>query len=130
MKCNEVKIFDEICVLSLIYSYVAVCRFYAVRCFIIICFSVLFSNYSTYVFLIFFLFSFFCFVSLFSVLFILCFCIVCVLFLLFLYSSLFLIFLHMYRPLSPAGNPVAVNKCHIISSLETFVRKGRCLHNS
>jgi len=35
------------CVLSLIYSYVTVCRFCAVCCPIIICFSVLFTNYST-----------------------------------------------------------------------------------
>jgi hypothetical protein len=66
-------------VLSLIYSYVAVCRFCAVRC-VIICFYLLFSNHMTYVFLIFILWIF-CFVFLFSILCILCFCIFCVLFL-------------------------------------------------
>jgi len=45
-----VKNFGEICVLSLIYSYVVVCRFCAVRCLIIICFPLLFYNYSTCVF--------------------------------------------------------------------------------
>ena len=43
-------IFGEMCVLSLIYSYVVVCRFCAVRCLIIICFPLLSANYSTYVF--------------------------------------------------------------------------------
>jgi hypothetical protein len=45
VKCSEVKwcevdvmIFGEMCVLSLIYSYVAVGRFRAVRCVIVICF--------------------------------------------------------------------------------------------
>jgi hypothetical protein len=37
-------------VLSLIYSYVAVCRLCALRDVIITCFSLLFSNYSTHVF--------------------------------------------------------------------------------
>ena len=36
------KIFGEMCVFSLIYSYVAVCMFCAVRCVIIICFCLLF----------------------------------------------------------------------------------------
>jgi len=38
--------FSEMCVLSLIYSYVAVCRFCAVRDLIIINFYLLFFNYS------------------------------------------------------------------------------------
>ena len=45
VKLSEVKIFDEMCVLSLIYSYVAVSRSCAARCLIIIFFSLLFSNY-------------------------------------------------------------------------------------
>jgi hypothetical protein len=54
VKCSEVKwcdvtIFGEMCVFSLIYSYVAVCMFCAVRCVIIICFYLLLSKYSTYV---------------------------------------------------------------------------------
>jgi hypothetical protein len=55
-------------VLSLMYSYVAVCMFCAVRCLIIICCNFLFSNYWTYVFLIYFLCSFSSFVCLFSIL--------------------------------------------------------------
>jgi hypothetical protein len=48
-------ILGEMCVLSLIYSYVVVCSFCAVRyliiiIIIIICFSLLFSIYSIYVF--------------------------------------------------------------------------------
>jgi hypothetical protein len=45
---TEVMILGEMCVLSLIYSYVAVCRF-CVVCYPIICFSLLFSTCSTYV---------------------------------------------------------------------------------
>jgi len=55
-----VMILGEMCVSSLVYSYVAVCRFCAVR-YLIICFSLLFSNCSTYVFNILFMFVF-CFV--------------------------------------------------------------------
>jgi len=47
---SEVIIFGEMCVWSLIYSYVAVCMFCAVRYVIIICCYLLFSNYLTYVF--------------------------------------------------------------------------------
>jgi hypothetical protein len=50
VKWSDVKILGEMCVLSLIYSYVAACRFYAVRCVIIISFCLLFSNDSPYVF--------------------------------------------------------------------------------
>jgi len=50
LKCSEVMILGEKFVLSLIYVYVAVCRYCAVRCLIIICFYLLFSNYSIYVF--------------------------------------------------------------------------------
>jgi hypothetical protein len=49
-KWSEVIIFGEIHVLSLIYTYVAACMFCVVCCLIIICFCLLFSNYSTYVF--------------------------------------------------------------------------------
>ena len=80
------KTFGEMCVLSLIYSYVATCRFCAVRCLIITCFSLLFYNYSTYVFL-----NIFLFVS------ILCICVVllCVLFFL-LYTAVSLLFLYKF----------------------------------
>ena len=44
MKWSEVTRFGEMCILSLIYSYVAVCRFWAVRC-VIICCNLLFPNY-------------------------------------------------------------------------------------
>ena len=50
MKCSEVKIFGEVCVLSLIYSYVAVCKFCAVHNVTIIRFHLLFYDYSTNVF--------------------------------------------------------------------------------
>ena len=80
MKCSEVKwselkILGEVWVLWLIYSYVAVCRFCAVRCAIVVCFCLLFSNYSNYVFNIIF---YVCF--LFCIFYILCFCIVFVFF--------------------------------------------------
>jgi hypothetical protein len=98
------------CVLSLIYNYVAVCRSCAVRCLISICFCLLFSNYCTY-FLLLFL-CLFCFEFLFSILCIPCFSIVfvllCVLFL--LLCCPFPIFVQVYRPLPPGGNPTAVNK--------------------
>ena len=77
---------------------------------IIICFYLSFSNYLTYVFK----YPFYvCFV----------FCVFCVFlyFLcrptvsLFVYSCLFPIFVQVYRPLPPGGNPIAVNKYHIIS---------------
>ena len=48
VKWNEVTIFGEMCVLSMIYSYVALCIFSAVRCVIIAFFYLLFYNYSTY----------------------------------------------------------------------------------
>jgi hypothetical protein len=86
-----------------------VCRFCAVRCLIIIYISSLFSNYSTFVFLILFVSLLSCFVCLFFVVCILRFCIVSP----FVYSSLFTIFVQVYRPLPPGGNPIAVNKCHI-----------------
>ena len=50
VKWSEVKWSEDLgwnCVLSLIYSYIAVCRFCAVRCVIVICWYLLFSNYST-----------------------------------------------------------------------------------
>jgi len=49
VKWNEVFILGEICVLPLIYSYVAVCRFCAVSYHIIICFSLSCSICWTYV---------------------------------------------------------------------------------
>jgi len=91
----EVIILGEMCVISLVYSYVAVCRFCAVRC---VCVSLLFAsfllfpNYSTYVFnVILCLCS--CFVYLFSILCILCFCIVlCIVYIL-LYIAVSFLFL-------------------------------------
>ena len=95
-------------VLSLIYGNAAVCRFCAVRWIIIIviCFSLLLSNYSTYFFATFFL----CFVFLFCMLvfylvypvFLYCF----VYFFSFVYSCLFPIFVQVYRPLPLGGNPM------------------------
>ena len=95
-------------VLSLIYSYVAVCMFCAIRCLIIICFYWLFYYYSTYVFSILFM-CVFLFVGLFSILCILCF-LYC--FSYCIYYSPFPVFAQVYRPLPPGRNPTAVNKYH------------------
>ena len=75
--------------MPLIYSRVAVCMFYAVRCPIIIRFSLLFANYWA-CFLIFFLCLFSSFVCLLSIL-----CILRVLFPL-LYISLYLLFFYKF----------------------------------
>ena len=86
-------ILGEMCVLSLIYIYVAVCRFCVVHC-LIICFWFLFSNCFVY-FNILFMLS--CFVCLFSILCILCFCIVlCIIVSSFVYSCLFPFFMQVY----------------------------------
>jgi hypothetical protein len=108
-------------VVSLIYSYVAVCRVCVVRCLVITSFSLLFSNYSTYVFLILFISLFPCFVCLFSLLRILRFCIVLCIFSTFVYSCLFPIFVQVYRPLPPGGNSSSVNKCHIIYHIVSYI---------
>jgi len=104
-------------VLSLIYSYVVVCRFCAPRCLITVCLSLLFFHYQTYVFLIFFLCVFFCFVNLLSILCILCFCVFCAFFP-FVYGYLFPIFVQVYRPLPQGRNLIALNSIisyHILS---------------
>jgi hypothetical protein len=103
------------CVLSFAYIYVAVCRFCAVRCVIIICLSLLFSNYLCFLILFLHLFScfvcFFCFVySVFLYCFVYCFSF-CI--------QLSPIFVQVYRPLPPGGNPPAVNEYHIISITHT-----------
>jgi hypothetical protein len=108
--------------LSLIYSYVAVCRFCAVRYVIVICFYLLYSNYSTY--------FFYSFLSLFSISFILWFCIVLCIVHPLVYSCLFPISIQVRQPQPPAGNPVALNKFHITFSPESFGRKRQCRHNS
>ena len=67
--------------------------------------------------LIFFLCLYYCFVCLFSILCILCFCIVLRIVSPFVYSCLFPVCtVHVYRPLSRGGKPIAVNtsKYHII----------------
>jgi hypothetical protein len=51
VKWSELKISGEMCVWSLIYSYVAVCMFCAVRCVIIVCCYLILCNYATCVFL-------------------------------------------------------------------------------
>jgi hypothetical protein len=76
----------EMCVLSLIYTDVAVCRLCALRCVIIMCFSLLLYNYWTYV-LIFFLCLLSCSLILFSIFCILVFVLFCLLFLL-LYTAI------------------------------------------
>jgi hypothetical protein len=81
-------------------------------CLIIFCVPFLFSHYRL-VFLILFLCFCSCFLCLFSILCILCFCIVLYIISPFVYSYLFPIFVQVYRPLPPGGNPIAVNKYHI-----------------
>ena len=49
VKLSEVMNVGEMYLLSSICSYVAVCMFCAVRCVIIVCCYLLFSNYSIYV---------------------------------------------------------------------------------
>jgi hypothetical protein len=90
--------------------------FCVVRYLIIICFSLLFSNYSTYIFYIHCMFVF-CLVFLFFILHFLCFCNIFVLFcaLFHLLCCPFPIFVQVYQPLPLGGNPVAVNKYHITS---------------
>jgi hypothetical protein len=107
-----VMILGDVCVLPLIYIHAAVCRFCVVHC--IMCFYLLLSNYSTYVFSI----SFLCFFFVACVCFL--FCVFCVLYFLcidspLVYSCLFPIFVQVYIPLPPGGNPTAVNKYHVSS---------------
>ena len=105
----------EMCVLSLVYTYVAVCRFCAVHCLIIMRFSWYFLI-TRLMFLILFL----CLCSYLYVCFLFCvFCVFCIVLCIvspFVYSCLFPIFVQVYRPLPPGGNPVAVNKYHVISN--------------
>ena len=92
------KILGEICVLSLIYSYISVCRFCAVCYLITICCSLLFSNYSTcvvqYSFYVCFVFYFAYFVFLYCLSF----------------STVSPIFVQVHQPLPLGGIPIAVNK--------------------
>jgi hypothetical protein len=111
---SEVMTLGDVCVLSLIYIHdAAVRRFCAVHC--IIFFYFLLSNYSTYFFSTSFLRLFSCCVCLFSLLCILCFCTALRIDSPFVYSFFFPIFVQVYIPLPPDGNPTAVNK-YLISS--------------
>jgi hypothetical protein len=102
-------IWGEMCVLSLMYSYVAVCMFCAVGCVIIIIgYSLLFSNSWTYVFFnILHMSLFLVCMIVFSLLYVLCIAS------LFVFICPFPIFVQVYRPLLEGGNPIAVNKFHI-----------------
>ena len=87
----------SICTLPLMYSYIAVCRFCAVRRVIIICLSLLFSNYSTYVFQ----YSLYvCFCVVFAVLYCSVYC--------FPFVLSVSYFLQVYLPFPQGGNPIAV----------------------
>jgi hypothetical protein len=92
-------ILGEMCLLLLfllIYVYVAVCRFCAVR-YLAVSFSLLFTYYSTNDFII--LCMFVLFLS------ILCFHnVLCIVYPL-VYGCLFPIFVHVYQPLPLGGNP-------------------------
>ena len=106
---SEVMVLGKMCVLSLIYIYVAVCRFCVVHC-LIICFY--YFLITQLMFLIFFLCMFSCFLCLFSILCILCFCIVLCIVSPFVYICLFWIFGQVYWPLPLVGNTIAANKYH------------------
>jgi hypothetical protein len=101
VKQSEVKTFGEMCVLSLIYSYVAICRFCAVHCLVIICFSCYFIITRLMFFNI--------FLRLLSILCILC-CIVLCTVSPFVYNCLFTVSVQVYQPLAPGRNPTAVNE--------------------
>jgi len=99
VKGSEVMILGEMCVLSLIYSNVSICRFCALSCVIIICFCMLFSNYSTcvlqyslYVCLLFCICILYFVYSLLLCCFVYCFSFCAV---------SFLFFVQVYRPLPP-----------------------------
>jgi len=100
----------EMCVLSFIYIYVAVCWFCAVCCLIIMCFYLLFFNYAPYVFNILFMFVFLFCVFVFYIVYSVPFYFFLLLFLLSYIAVSFLFFMQVYRPLPPCGNPNAVNK--------------------
>ena len=122
MKRSEGKLNVEMFVLSLMYNYVAVCRFCTVRCVTIIGFCLLFSNYSTCVFNILYMF-----VVLLSLCFLCCvlfiFVLFCVLFLCLYTAVSFLFLLQVYRPLTPGGNQIAVNKYRVFHDLWTFLQE-------
>ena len=143
MKCSEVMILGELCVLSLNYSCVAVCRFCAVRytsllfaslCYFLITplmfYIILRMSVFYFVFVFFYfvysviLYRFVYLLCMVLCIFVYCFlyrfvyllCIVlCILCIvfLFLYSCLFPIFGQIYRTLPPGTNPIAVNKYHL-----------------
>ena len=97
--------------------------FCAVRCLIIICFSLLFVNYCT-CFLIFFVCLFSCFVCLLSILCILWFCtFLCIVFP-YVYNCIFTNFLQVYRPLPLSGDTIAVNKYYTHTHTYIYTRVG------
>jgi hypothetical protein len=120
IKWSELKIFGDMWVLSLIYSYVAVYILCAVCCVIIICLSFLFSNYSTHIFNIIFMFVFSFCVFVFYVC-ILCFCIALCVISPYGYRCLSIIFVQVYWPLPPGGILIAVNIYHIKSYQQRYI---------
>jgi hypothetical protein len=114
VKWSEVMILGEMCVLSLIYGHVAVCRFCAVRCIITIYFPLLFFNYSIYVLFNIIRIAIVCFVFLFYMLvFCVLYCSYCSFaYCFFSFLLSFPVFMQVYWPLPPGANPIAVNKCH------------------
>ena len=104
----------EMCVLLLIYSYVAVCMYCAVRCVVSLLFvSICYFLITRLTFLV-------LFCALYSILCILCFCIVLCVVSPFVHSCLFDIFVKVYRPLPPGGNPIAITKYRIISYITSY----------
>jgi hypothetical protein len=113
-----VQIFGEMCVSELIYSYVAVLMFCAVRC-VCLCYWLLFASIliTRLMFFNILLCLFSCFVYFVFLCIVLCVVLCIVLYIVspFVYSCLFPIIKHVYRQLPPGGSPIAVNKYHIVS---------------
>ena len=102
----------------MIYNYVTVCRFCAVRCLIIICFSLLFlityvCNILVMFVYLFCMFVFYFVYSVFLYCFVYCFT--------FVYSCLIPNIVQVYRPMPTVGNPTAVNKYHITQPARSIV---------
>jgi hypothetical protein len=117
---SEVTIFGKMYILSLIYSYIAVCRYCVIHCVIII-YSLCYFLINRLTFLIFFLcllsdcmFVFYFVYSVFLYYFMYYFSFS-------IHSCPFPIFVQVYQPLPLGGNPNAVNEYNIISYHTTYL---------
>ena len=108
-------ILGEVCALSLVYIYIAVCWFCTVRCPLLFASTCICHFLITRLMLLYILFMFvFVLLCLFCILCILCFFIVLCTLSSFVYNCLFPIFVQVYRSLPPGGKQIAVNKYHIL----------------